>query len=177
MESKTNAVAVIPELKDIKFDKLDEMNLTARQNQHIRSFILNQNPVASWVKKHPIYGNQYLPIDKVEYLLTVLFGYWKVEVKEVKMIANSMQCTIRLHYWNSLLNNYDWQDGVGASPMQQDSGGGKLKPNGVMLATPIAKTNAIKDAADTIGRLFGRDLNRKSLTSYDGEGEKFKNLL
>jgi len=164
------------DLKKIKIDQLEDMALSDRQDMHIRNYILNQSPYEEWIKKHPVYGNQYLPIDKVEWLLTVLFGSWKVEVKEVKMIANSMQCTIRLYYWNEHKNEFDWQDGVGAAPMQQDKGGGQLKPNGVMLATPIAKTNAIKDAADTIGRVFGRDLNRRGLITYDGEGEKFKNL-
>jgi hypothetical protein len=163
--------------KAIKWDDLTEMQLTTKQQVHIRNFMLNQAPPTGWLKKHPVYNNSYLPIDKVEYLLTSLFGNWKVEVKEVKMIANSMQCTVRLYYWDSLINDFSWQDGVGAAPMQQDSGGGKLKANGVMLATPIAKTNAIKDAADTIGKLFGRDLNRKDTLNYDKEGEKFENLL
>ena len=169
-------VKVIPELDKIKLTDLEGMGLDERTNVVARNYILNKQPHAPWLKKHPIYGNQYLPIDKVEWLLTVLFGKWKVEVKEVKQIVNSMQCTIRLYYWNNFNNEYDWQDGVGASPMQQDSGGGALKPNGVMLATPIAKTNAIKDAADTIGRVFGRDLNRKDLIGYEGENEKFKDL-
>jgi len=176
-KKKTSELATIPDAKAIKWHDLEKMELSARQNIHIRNFILNQEPQKSWIGKHPVYNNSYLPIDKVEWLLTTLFGAWKVEVKEVKQIANSIQCTVRLYYYNSFTNEYDWQDGVGASPMQQDSGGGALKLNGVMLATPIAKTNAIKDAADTIGRIFGRDLNRKNTISYDGEAEKFKNLL
>ena len=66
----------------------------------------------------------------------------------------------------------NWQDGVGANPLQVNSGkkpmdSDEIKSNAVMLALPIAETNAVKDAADKIGRIFGRDLNRKDTMSYD----------
>ena len=38
------------------------------------NFLLNQNPPEKWVKKHPyIKDYNYVPIDKVEYLLKKLF--------------------------------------------------------------------------------------------------------
>jgi hypothetical protein len=35
------------------------------------------------------------------------------------------------------------------------------------MAFPMAKTIAIKDAADHFGKLFGADLNRKDVISYE----------
>ena len=40
--------------------------------------------------------------------------------------------------------------------------------NGALtMAFPMAKTIAIKDAADHFGKLFGADLNRKDVISYE----------
>ena len=36
------------------------------------------------------------------------------------------------------------------------------------MALPIAKVAAIKDAADELGALFGRDLNRKDVVQFAG---------
>jgi hypothetical protein len=57
-------------------------------------------------------------------------------------------------------------DGVGAAPLQVNAGANptditQLKSNAVMLATPAAKSFAIKDAAEHLGEMFGRNLNRE----------------
>jgi hypothetical protein len=64
--------------------------------------------------------------------------------------------------------------------MQVDSGKKAMdheaiKSNAVMLALPIAETNAVKDAADKIGKIFGRDLNRKNALGYDVIMKDFTN--
>jgi hypothetical protein len=41
-----------------------------------------------------------------------------------------------------------------------------INKSAVEMALPIAKTNAIKDACDHIGKLFGRDLNRKDSIEF-----------
>lgn len=170
----------LPELKDIKFDQLADMQLTTKQNMHIRNFILNQQPFDKWIAVKQ--GVKYMAIDKVEYLLTVLFGDWRVEVKEVKQVLNSMVTTIRLHYWNESKQAYDWQDGIGAQPIQTASGKSSMAfefvtNDAIQKAAPSSESYAVKDAADKIGRIFGRDLNRKNIISYNSEGEKFKDLL
>lgn len=65
-----------------------------------------------------------------------------------------------------------WQDGVGAAPLQINSGKGaidfnEIKSNAVMLAAPASETYAIKDAAEKIGKIFGKDLNRHDQIMYD----------
>jgi hypothetical protein len=169
------------ELAKIKWNDLESLSLNDKGKLALRNQLLNRNPPKEWIKKHPLYKNDYLPIDKVEYLLTAFFGRWHVEIKSAFQIANSVCVTVRLHYLNSDTGQFDWQDGAGAAPMQLDAGAkaadfSAVKNNAVMLALPIAETNAEKDAADKIGKLFGRDLNRKNTLGYEKmiEGMDFK---
>lgn len=170
----------LPDVKSIKWNDLESLELSSKGKQAFRSYLLNQPPQKAWIKKHPLYSNDYLPIDKVEFLLTVFFQSWRVEIKQVFQIANSVCVTIRLYYRNPDTEEMDWQDGGGAAPMQVNSGSNAMdssaiKSNAVMLALPIAETNAVKDAADKIGKIFGRDLNRKDTLNYDVLTKNFDN--
>jgi len=134
--------------------------------------LLNQPPNNNWLKKHPMAKNiLYMPINRVEYLLTRIFINWHVEVLKVQLIANSVCVTVRLFYdWP--LGGQRFQDGVGASPLQTDKGSGAsdwnaVKNDAVMKALPAAKSYAIKDAAECIGKLFGKDMNRADTIGYD----------
>ena len=172
------------ELSKIKWDDIPSLKLQEKKERiAVRNYFLNKQPPAQWLKKHPIYKNTYLPIDKVELLLTTFFGQWRVEIKNISQILNSIVVEVRLHYWDDEINDYSYQDGAGAAALQVDSGAKpmdieKLKQNAVMLATPIAKTNAVKDAADLIGRAFGRDLNRNDTINYESIlNEKITKIL
>ncbi len=146
--------------------------------------ILNQSPHESWIKKNDIANNTlYLPIDKIEFLLTYLFIDWWVEIINYSLLANSAVCHIRLHYTIRLGDQVvtKFQDGIGASPLQTNKGAkpsdySEIKNNSVQLAMPSAETYAIKDAAEKIGRIFGRDLNRKDLINYDSISGRFGSI-
>jgi hypothetical protein len=137
------------------------------------NILLNQKPLDKWLKKHPIAANvKYIPIERVEWLLTKIFLYWRVEIRQVQIIANSAVVTVRLFYRDVLSNEMLWQDGVGAAPIQTDKGAGatdfnKVKSDGVMKSVPAAESYAVKDAAEKIGKLFGKDLNRADQILYD----------
>lgn len=141
--------------------------------------ILNHEPPANWVKANDhANGSCYLPIDKVEYLLTRLFIKWWVQVLDYKVIANSCAVHIRLFYIDPITGETLSQDGLGAAPMQTEKGAGatnfdKIKNAAVQMALPAAETYAIKDAAEKIGRIFGKDLNRKDLMAYDSLAGRF----
>lgn len=145
----------------------------AFKNDQLKS-LLNQPPPMQWVKEHPFAkGCKYIPIDKVELMLDTIFQRWKVEVKEVAQLFNGIRVTVRLHYWNPLLNEWEFHDGVGAKELQTEKGTGPVKQDfsnvrqgAIDIALPIAKTEAIKDAADHIGKLFGRDINRSSAIEF-----------
>lgn len=144
--------------------------------------LVNQEPKNEWLKVHPMTKGAYLPIERVEWLLTQIFVKWKVEVKQIQVIANSVVVTVRLYYYNQMEKEWFWQDGIGAAPIQTDKGAGAMdwnaaKADGVMKAAPAAESYAVKDAAEKIGKLFGKDLNRKEVLSFDSMVDKYKNIV
>lgn len=134
--------------------------------------ILNAEPKKEWVRVHPMTKQNYLPIDRVEYLLTMIFGSWNVEVKSVQIIANSVVATVRVHVNNPVTGLAEFQDGVGAVPIQikKDSGGAidfqNMNPMAIQIGAPAAESYAFKDAAEKFGKIFGKDINRKNSPEY-----------
>lgn len=134
--------------------------------------IVNQNPPAKWIVENECILDEkgkpakYIPIGIIENTLTQLFQDWNVEVKDVQIIFNSVAVTVRLHYRDPLTGEMRYQDGVGAKNMQCDKGTSlsisTIKANAVMAGLPSAKSYAIKDAVEHIGKLFGRDIGRKN---------------
>ncbi len=142
------------------------------------SLLLMQPPHAKWIKQHPTIkvkddsGNfvplKFIPIDKIEFLLTRIFQRWKVEVIEFKVMFHSVGVHVRLHYQNPVTGEWLYQDGLGAVVMQNDSGApasdmSKIKSNSVQIGLPAAESYAVKDAAEKIGTIFGKDLNRRDV--------------
>lgn len=157
----------LPTLADLHHDvqsafQHDKLNL-----------LLNQPPHQSWVKKHPMTKTDYLPIDKVEFMLTRIFGEWRLEIKEIKPAFNSMLALVRLHYRHPISGEWTFHDGTGAMPIQTDAGKsaadlGAIKNAAVQMSAPGAVSYALKDAAEHLGALFGRDLNRKDTVMFAG---------
>lgn len=134
--------------------------------------VLNQTPNKAWVKNHPFAsGVVYLPIDKVEAMLDMIFQQWRVEILSISQLAQSICCTVRLHYLNPITKEWSYHDGVGAVPLKTNKGAtaadlSAIKSDAVATGAPAAKSFAIKDAAEHLGKLFGRDLNRKDTVAY-----------
>ena len=170
MENKNEAAKSenhkLPTLADL----IGENELRLKDNAFM--VLMNQEPPKAWIKQHPMTKGAYLPIERVEYLLSRIFAKWWVEVKSVTVIANSVVVTVRLYVISPLTQSEEWQDGVGASPIQTDKDKGAMdwnfaKANGVMMAAPSAESYAIKDAAEKFGKLFGKDLNRAENINYN----------
>lgn len=134
--------------------------------------IVNQEPPKQHVYDHPLArGVKYIPIQVVETMLTKLFQNWNIEVLREGQLLNSIYVTIRLHYKHPITKEMTFQDGIGAVQIQVDKGENAsnlsaIKPNAVMLGLPAAKSFAIKDAAEHIGKVFGRDINRKEAVAF-----------
>lgn len=158
----------------VKIPKLEELIAEENWEQNALIVILNNQPPQKWVKDHPtvkikLADNTYAPLkyiprERIEYMLTRIFKKWWVEVKDVKLIANSVCVTVRLFVVNPLDGSEMYNDGVGAAPLQTDKGAGaiefnQLKAAAVQMSAPAAETYAFKDAAEKFGKLFGRDLN------------------
>lgn len=168
MSETTPAVRQLP-----RYEDLVKGDLELKYDQNELNKLLNHPPANEWLKKHPFAKNvKYIPIGRIEALLTVLFIRWHVEIRQVQVIANSVVVTVRLYYQDVLSNAELWQDGVGAAPIQTDSGSGAMdwnhtKSDAVMKAVPAAESYAVKDAAEKIGKIFGKDLNRADQILYD----------
>jgi hypothetical protein len=166
-------IAKKPKAKLPSLKSLYDGDLELKTEQNKLNILLNKEPNPKWIKDHPFAkGVKYIPIERIEYLLTRLFIKWKVEVKTIQTIANSVVVTIRLHYQNIEDMEWSWQDGVGAAPIQTEAKAGamewdKVRSDAVMKSAPAAESYAVKDAAEKIGKIFGKDLNRKDAVMYD----------
>jgi hypothetical protein len=160
-EVTTNKLPTLSEL-------YDDTGIIQKQNK--LNLILNAEPKKEWVKE--LNGVKYLPIERHEYLLTMIFSKWRVEVKEVKLVANSIVTIVKVWFLDPLSNEWDWQDGIGAMPIQTAKGAGalefdKMNTKAIQMGAPASESFAIKDACEKLGRIFGKDLNRKDNISYD----------
>ena len=174
----------LPTIKELR-----DGDIMRKGEQNELNIILNNEPIKEWVKEHPIIKSvKYIPIERIEYLLTRIFLKWNVEIKSVQVIANSVTVVIRLYYQDIFSEIMLWQDGIGSAPLQTNKGAGAvdfnaIKSDAVMKAAPAAESYAIKDAAEKIGKLFGKDLNRAdkimydSLTSIQEKEDKHKDIF
>lgn len=183
METKQSQLA--NGITPVKLPTLEELTSEANIKENNLMVLLNQSPPKVWIKEHPMTKGSYLPIERVEYMLSRIFTKWWLEVRSVTCLANSVVVTVRLYVINPLTNKEEWNDGIGAMAIQTDKGKGAMdwnfaKADGVMKAAPAAESYAFKDAAEKFGKLFGKDLNRKEEIVYDSllksEPVKFEEL-
>lgn len=164
--SEIKKAATLPTIEDLSQDtelafKNDQLNL-----------LLNQEPPTSWVKEHPITKTKYIPIEKIEFLLTKIFGRFEVVVVEYKQLFQSVSVQVRLRVTNPIDGTFISNDGLGAAPIQTDAGASaadlsKIKSAAVMMALPAAESYAVKDAAEKLGKIFGKDLNRRDVLNSE----------
>ena len=157
----------LPTIQEIS----QETELTKKENS--LTVLLNQPPPEKWLTSHPIIvGHRYLPIGRVEYLLNRIFTKWWVEILDSKIVANSVVVTVRLFVVSPIDGEIMHNDGIGATPIQTKQGAGAMDWNqaqtsGVQMAAPSAKSYAFKDAAESFGKLFGKDVSRKEQIDYN----------
>ena len=148
-----------------------------KQAQELEKFtvLMNCQPDPSWVKIHPyISGYEYLPVDKVEYLLKMIFKQFKIEITGQGTAFNGVWVTVRVHYLHPITNEWLFHDGIGAAQLQTKKGESvanllAINNGALSMAFPLAKTVAIKCACDHFGDLFGANLNRRDTLAYQGE--------
>lgn len=141
--------------------KADQLNL-----------YLNKDPNPKWIKTHPyVKDHKYIPIDKVELMLRVIFKQYRIEITGQGTAFNGVWVTVRVHYMNPVTNVMEFHDGIGACQLQVKQGTSpadlsNINNGALSMAFPIAKTLAVKDACDHFGKLFGSDLNRKDAIPF-----------
>lgn len=162
----------LPSLADLNHDvavafKNDQLNL-----------LCNQPPPPSFLKKHPFVNIknkegksiplEYMPVDKVEFLLTRIFQRWECHVVQYQQLFNSVAVQVKLRVLNPLDGEWIEQHGLGAVGIQLEAGStasdmSKIRHDAVMKALPAAESYALKDAAEKLGTLFGKDLNKDTI--------------
>lgn len=137
--------------------------------------LLNAEPNPKWIKVHPyVKDHQYIPIDKVEFMLRKIFKKYSIEITGQGTAFNGVWVTVRVHYFNPVLNEMQFHDGIGAINLQVKAGSSpadlaNINPGALSMAFPIAKTLAVKDACDHFGKIFGCDLNRKDTIQFQAD--------
>lgn len=169
-KKQETAVQPVKKLPDIN-SLYANVELTARNND--LNILLNQEPRNEWIKINTLANNsRYIPVHIIEYLLTSIYTKWRVEIKSFSTIANSVVVTVRLYVLDPISGEWDWQDGIGASPIQTEKGAAatdftKVRNAAVQMAAPAAETYAFKDAAEKLGKIFGKDLNRMDIENVN----------
>ncbi len=170
-QKETKALAVVntlPTLKELYSGKFKGTIALEKWNAYI-----NQKPKKEWIRVHPIIKNyEYLPIDKVEFLLKKIFKRVKVQILREGTAFNGVYVVVRVHYLHPITGKMEWQDGMGAQELQTAKGKSpadmaNIKSGALAIAFPIAESAAIKDAADHIGDIFGGNLMRKETMAYN----------
>lgn len=158
----------LPKLADLyEVSKVEE----AFKNDQF-NVLMNAEPRKEWVKQNKYAGNSnYIPVGIVETLLQKIFKTFTVEVIREGVMFNAVYVTVRIHLKHPVTGEMFFVDGVGAAELQTKSGASAadlsaINKGAVMMALPMAKSYAIKDAAEHLGKLFGRDLNRKETMAY-----------
>lgn len=139
--------------------------------------LLNEAPKPQIVKKNKYAGNSsYLSIGVIEAQLDRFFGAlnWSFVVTKLEMQVNAIVCTgdLIIFYKDRQIR----RSGVGASEIQLRAGSktmdiSSISSKAMEKNAPIAKTQALKNAAQSLGDAFGRSLNRDYKHGYIAHDE------
>lgn len=130
---------------------------------------LNTEPDPREFDRTPDNKANTLPISFVEMTLDELFlGQWEVSDVHTQQIFNEVVGTGILTVWHPVTQRPLKRAGFGAVVITQDKDAtiGEFnmtkKKNALDLSFPKLKAEITKNAAQTLGKIFGRDINRKS---------------
>lgn len=123
------------------------------------------------VKKHKVYKKyQYLPISFIEMRLDELFEtLWSTRNFSYDRVCNEIIGSIELHYFHPVKETWLCRVGTGAVPIQMKAGDNpkanqieeKKYLNALVKDFPHLKAQCLRNAAVSLGKSFGRDLNRE----------------
>lgn len=136
------------------------------------NMLMNAEPRKDWIQKNKYAGNSsYIPIGIQETLLQKIFKRHRIEILREGTMFNAVYVTVRLHYLHPVTNEWEYHDGTGADQLQTKAGASvadlsSISNNAVQMSLPKAVSYAISDATDHLGKLFGRDLNRKETMAF-----------
>ena len=143
---------------------------------------VNKKPNPKSVKTNKLANNsKYLPIADIEMRLDSVFnGLWETRAFTTTVIVNEVVGHIELRVFHPVA--HIWITRIGSAAVQiklrsqRDSNGNKIPAdvldvskkivNTLQTDYPHLKAECIKNAAKSLGKFFGRDLNREEDLSF-----------
>lgn len=158
-------------------NKLSEMELydndtrvKAQNFQHI----LHRSPAKDEIQVNTQAKNsKYVPISFLEMKLDELFfGLWSTERFNYIVVANEMVGSLEVKYFHPVHKVWLRRIGAGAVMIQQEKGAditdiSKKYKNTLTKDFPHLKAECFRNACLSIGKTFGRDLNRDFADQYN----------
>lgn len=134
---------------------------------------LNQEPDPKELGKTPDGKARTLPISFVEMTLDELFlGQWETSEPTYQQVFNEVVGSLVLTVWHPIMNRPIRRVGFASVVITQDKDAtisefnATKKKNALDLSFPKLKSECTKNAAQSLGKIFGRDLNRKDADVY-----------
>lgn len=128
---------------------------------------LGRTPPTSQVRQNKFANNAgYLEIGYIEFLLDRKYhGLWSLKVDSIVAMVNAVICTVTLSVFHPVAKCWIHRSGVAAHEFQlkqgvRDPSPDNLSAKALERDVPIAKAEAFKNAAKSLGNTFGRSLNR-----------------
>lgn len=144
---------------------------------------LNKLPKKSAIKVNKYADNSlYLPIGEIEQKLDELYaGLWSTSNMNFQVVANSVVCSLQLRVFHPVAKIWLTRAGIGAVPIQLNKGEHELnfstiKSDAIRKNAGASKAMAVRNAAQTLGAIFGRNLNREDVSDYTPLTEQVTNF-
>lgn len=129
--------------------------------------LLNKPPKQDEVRANQFANNTlYIPISHIEMLLDeMFFGLWETKDFRWQVVANEIIGSITLRVFHPTAEQWIERTGASATMIRQTKGAGltefdKKIHNALEMDFPHLKADCIVNAAKSLGKSFGRDLNR-----------------
>lgn len=135
---------------------------------------LNNLPDAESIDKTPDGKAGTILISHIEMLLDeYFFGLWETENFKWAVIANEIVGSIDLCFYHPVTGIRMKRNGAAAIQIMVNAGTNALdvqnkKSNALDMGFPKLKAECLKNAANSLGKMFGRDLNRKKSDTFKG---------
>lgn len=161
---------------------MEVMNIDRSVLEQIQGFqkkFLQKNPNPKEVKINAMANNsKYLPISFVQMTMDeIFFGLWEDYDYKTSVIANEICGSITVRFFHPTAKVWLRRTGAASVPIQMKSkekgGDGDITNirnkiiNGLVKDYPHVKSACITNACQSIGKIFGRDLNREFEDQYN----------
>jgi len=117
---------------------------------------------------------KYIPVSYIENTLDEVFGagLWNTTEPKLMIVGNEVVGTITLRVYHPVIKEWIEQGGIAAVQIRKASGSAITDinskiPNALEMDMPHLFSDCLKNAAQKLGRIFGRNLNRDFIDQYD----------